>query len=641
MRSEDLVSSFGEIARAKEIDRDTLQIIVEDVIRAMIKKRYGSDEAFEIIFNPNQGDIQILHIQEVVDDWDLVDPVTEIEVSDAREMDEDVESGDEVASEMDISDFGRRAVMTARQTFQQRIRDIEKEQIYEEYSDLIGEVVVGEIYQVRNHETLLMHEGTELVLPRNEQIPSDHYRKGNMLRTVVKEVRRDAGSDPQVVVSRTSPVFMERLFEIEVPEVYDGIVEIKKVARIPGDRAKVAVTSHDERVDPVGACVGVKGVRIHAVVRELSDENIDVMQWSDDPKTLIARALSPANPTSVKLNTNTEPPRARVEVPADEVSQAIGKKGVNIKLATQLTGYEIDVFREIPADEEDIDIEEFADELEEETIQSLRRIGCDTGKAVLELSADALARRAGLDRETAERVLDIIETEFEKGPGVIESIERGRFTVQTVGDADGSGEPSASPDDVDAATGADAEPRDAEPAEPASDAADEEASDDAGAAVAAAGTDTADEDAAGTDEEDIDEEDSGEEDSGEEDVAVTGASDEALDAGEEPGAEEAAAEAQEEDDKLDEETVAADAADGGETGEEAVGEAEPAEEDAEEAGEDDTTPAASETSPSESVEGSGSGTEPTADAPAEEEDETDPDTSTTAASDAVQESGVK
>ena len=496
MRSEDLVSSFGEIARAKEIDRDTLQIIVEDVIRAMIRKRYGSDEAFEIIFNPTQGDIQILHIQEVVDDWDLVDPVTQIEVSDARSLDEDVDAGDEVASEMDIADFGRRAVMTARQTFQQRIRDIEKEQIYEEYSDLIGEVVVGEIYQVRNHETLLMHEGTELVLPRNEQIPSDHYRKGNMLRTVVKEVRRDAGSDPQVVVSRTSPVFMERLFEIEVPEVYDGIVEIKKIARIPGDRAKVAVTSHDDRVDPVGACVGVKGVRIHAVVRELSNENIDVMQWSEDPNTLIARALSPANPTSVKLNNDADPPRARVEVPADEVSQAIGKKGVNIKLASQLTGFEIDVFREIPADEEDIDIEEFADELSEETISRLRRIGCDTGKAVLELSADALARRADLDRDTAQRVLDVIETEFEKGPGVIESIERGRFTVQTVGDA---GEPSGGVD----------EPADAaEPAEPTEStetaSAEESAEPDESSETDPTGEEAADE--ADADESDADEE---------------------------------------------------------------------------------------------------------------------------------------
>ncbi|MEF8938848.1 MAG: transcription termination factor NusA [Salinivenus sp.] len=483
MRSEDLVSSFGEIARAKDIDRDTLQIIVEDVFRAMLRKRYGSDEAFEIIFNPEQGDIQILHIQEVVGDWDLVDPVTQIKRSDAQKIDESFDVGDEVASELDVSDFGRRAVMTARQTFRQRIRDIEKEQVYEEYTELIGEIVVGEIYQVRRHETLLMHEDTELVLPKNEQIPGDHYRKGNMLRTVVKEVRRDAGSDPQVVVSRTSPVFMERLFEVEVPEVYDGLVEIKKVARIPGDRAKVAVTSHDEKVDPVGACVGVKGVRIHAVVRELSNENIDVMQWSDDPQELIARALSPAEPTSVALNEDADPPRARVEVAADEVSQAIGKRGVNIKLASQLTGFEIDVYREIPADEEDIDIEEFADELSEDTIEKLKHIGCDTGKAVLELRADALARRAGLDRDVAERVLDIIETEFEKGPGIIESIRHGRFTVESVlepeaTDADGTAPAETAPADP-SSTGEpaaeEAEPAaEEEVADAATDAADEE-----------------------------------------------------------------------------------------------------------------------------------------------------------------------
>jgi len=623
MRSEDLVSSFGEIARAKEIDRDTLQIIVEDVIRAMIKKRYGSDEAFEIIFNPNQGDIQILHIQEVVDDWDLIDPVTEIELSDAHDMDETVDPGDEVASEMDISDFGRRAVMTARQTFQQRIRDIEKEQIYEEYSDLIGEVVVGEIYQVRNHETLLMHEGTELVLPRNEQIPSDHYRKGNMLRTVVKEVRRDAGSDPQVVVSRTSPVFMERLFEIEVPEVYDGIVEIKKVARIPGDRAKVAVMSHDDRVDPVGACVGVKGVRIHAVVRELSDENIDVMQWSDDPQTLIARALSPANPTSVKLNHNTEPPRARVEVPADEVSQAIGKKGVNIKLATQLTGYEIDVFREIPADEEDIDIEEFADELEEETIDRLRRIGCDTGKAVLELSADALARRADLDRDTAQRVLDIIEAEFEKGPGVIESIERGEFTVQTVGGAGETAEPSASPDDVDSG-GAAADAVDSGTAESA--AADEEVDE-----ADAVDVDPSDDEALDTDagaEEPAEQVDAGDE-ADEEEVPTDRTADTA----------EAEEDAEENADAAADEDAGEDGAVADEAVEDPVSEPDaPDGEGADEPVEEEVA-AVSETSPPESVEEHGADTEAAADAP-DEEDE-DSDTSTTAASDTVQESGVK
>jgi N utilization substance protein A len=459
MRSQDLVSSFGEIARSKDIDRDSLQIIVEDVIRAMIRKRYGADEAFEIIFNPSQGDIQILHIQEVVPDWTLEDPVTQIEESHAQKIDEDFEAGDEVASEMDISDFGRRAVMTARQTFRQRIRDVEKEKTYEEYSELIGEIVVGEIYQTRRRDTLLMHEGTEMVLPRSEQIPGESrgYRKGNMLRAVVEEVRRDAGSDPQVVLSRTSPVFMERLFEVEVPEVYDGIVEIKKVARIPGDRAKVAVVSHDDRVDPVGACVGVKGVRIHAVVRELNDENIDVMQWSDDPHTFIARALSPADPVSVKINEDADPPRARVEVVDDEVSQAIGKRGVNIKLATQLTGYEIDVFREIPADEEDIDIEEFGDELSEETVAKLKQIGCDTGKAVLELSADALARRASLDRETAAHVLEIIEAEFEKGPGVVESLERGRFTVESVLDEEES-----------AGEGVEEEPSDAASSEAAS-----------------------------------------------------------------------------------------------------------------------------------------------------------------------------
>jgi N utilization substance protein A len=434
------------------MDRDTLQIIVEDVFRAMLRKRYGSDEAFEIIFNPKQGDIQILHIQEVVGDWEVEDPVTEIKESEAKKIDDGFAVGDEVAGGLDVSEFGRRAVMTARQTFRQRIRDIEKEQVYQEYTELIGEIVVGEIYQVRRHETLLMHEDTELVLPRDEQIPGDHYRKGNMLRTVVKEVRRDAGSDPQVVVSRTSPVFMERLFEVEVPEVHDGIVEIKKVARIPGDRAKVAVESHDEKVDPVGACVGVKGVRINAVVRELSDENIDVMQWSDDPQELIARALSPAEPTNVALNQDEDPPRARVEVPADEVSQAIGKRGVNIKLASRLTGYEIDVYREIPADEEDIDIEQFGDELTEETIGKLKRIGCDTGKAVLELSADALARRADLDRDTAKQVLEIIETEFEKGPGIIESIRQGRFTVESVQTEEATDTDGTTPSDASAET---------------------------------------------------------------------------------------------------------------------------------------------------------------------------------------------
>ncbi len=414
MQSSVLVSSFAEIAREKGIDRDTLQMIMEDVFRAMIRKRYGADDAFEIIFNPDHGDIQILHIQEVVPDYDLEDPVTQIEVTKAKLIDEDFDVEDEVASEVSIADFGRRAVMTARQTFSQRIRDIEKENVFQEYSEIIGEIVVGEIYQVRRREVLVIHNKTELVLPREEQIYKDRYRKGDMLRAVVKEVRRETGTSPQVIISRADPVFMERLFELEVPEIYDGIVEIKRIVREPGDRAKVAVISHDERIDPVGACVGVKGVRIHAVVRELGNENIDVLEYSDDPHTLIRHALSPANPVDTSINDDLVPPRAKVVVRADEVSQAIGRGGINIRLASMLTGYEIDVYREISETEEDIEIGEFSDAFSEETLEKLRNIGCDTAKAVLELSVDELARRSGLDGETAAGVIRVIRAEFDE-----------------------------------------------------------------------------------------------------------------------------------------------------------------------------------------------------------------------------------
>jgi len=304
--------------------------------------------------------------------------------------------------------------MTARQTFSQRIRDLEKEKIYQEYSELIGEIVVGEIYQIRRREVLVMHNRTELILPREEQIPRDRYRKGDTLRAVVKEVRREAGGAPQVIISRADPVFLERLLELEVPEIEEGIVEIKKIVREPGERAKVAVVSHDERVDPVGACVGLRGNRIHAIVRELSNENIDVIEWSDDPRELIKRALAPARPLSVTLNEEANPPRAKVVVRADEVSQAIGRGGVNIRLASRLTGYELDVYREILPDEEDIEIEEFADELDEEIIVRLREIGCDTARAVLDLSVEELMRRSGLDAETARRVMHVIRSEFEE-----------------------------------------------------------------------------------------------------------------------------------------------------------------------------------------------------------------------------------
>ena len=414
MQSTTLVSSFAEIAREKDIDRDTLQLIIEDVFRAMIRKRYGADdpEAFEIIFNPDNGDIQIVHIRNVVGDYDVEDPVLQVEVTEARTIDEDFDVGDDVAAELSLADFGRRAVMTARQTFAQRIRDIEKENVFADYSDLVGEIVVGEVYQTRKREVLVIHNKTELLLPKEEQIYKDRYRKGDMLRAVVKEVRRDAGGTPQVVISRADPLFMERLFEMEVPEIYDGIIEIKKIVREPGDRAKVAVQSHDERVDPVGACVGMKGVRIHAVARELANEGIDVINFHPDTVELIKRALAPAKPLSVTLNDTIK--RAKVVVRADEVSQAIGKGGINIKLASRLTGYEIDIYREISAGEEDVEITEFADELPAEIIQRLREIGCDSARAVLELSPEELVRRSGFTREHAQQVIRVIRAEFEE-----------------------------------------------------------------------------------------------------------------------------------------------------------------------------------------------------------------------------------
>ncbi|MFT4604855.1 MAG: N utilization substance protein A [Rhodothermales bacterium] len=414
MQSSDLVSSFAEIAREKGIDRDTLQLIVEDVFRLMINKRYGSDDSFEIILNPDHGDMQVLHIREVVEDWDVFDPVTQIEETAAKKIDEDFDLEDEVAEEINIQDFGRRAVMTAMQNFRQRIRDIEKDNVFKAYTEIVGEIVVGEVYQMRRREVLVIHNKVELVLPRTEQIYRDRYRKGDMIRAVIKEVIRDAAGSPQVIISRADPLFMERLFELEVPEIDEGIVEIKRIVREPGDRAKVAVVSYDERIDPVGACVGMKGSRIHAVVRELGNENIDVVQWTDDKHDLIKRALSPATPLNVLLNDDLVPPRAKVVVKADEVSQAIGRGGINIRLASALAGYEIDIYREIADDEEDIEIQEFSDEIEADTLQRLRDIGCDTARAVLELSREELMRRANLDQEVANHIIGIIKAEFDE-----------------------------------------------------------------------------------------------------------------------------------------------------------------------------------------------------------------------------------
>lgn len=406
-----IIQSFAEIAKDKGIDKALLLSILEDVFRSMIRKKYESDDAFDVILNPDRGEIQILHIREVVPAEELTNPVTEISLEEARTNDPDLELYDEYAQEISITDFGRRAVTMARQQLAQRIREIEKDNIFEEYSDRVGEIVLGDVYQVRNRDMLVNHNGVELVMPKSEQIYKDRYRKGDTIRAVVVEVKRYNGN-PSVIISRTSPLFLERLFENEIPEVFDGIIDIVKIAREPGDRSKVAVLSHDERVDPVGACVGMKGVRIHAVVRELQNENIDVINYTDDKFEFIKRALQPARVLKVELNEDRT--HANVLVPADEVSKAIGKGGVNIRLASKLTECEIDVFREVD-EEDDIDIDEFREDFGDETVELLHHIGCDTARAVLQLNEEELIRRTEgkIAQEEAKKIMDVISYEFE------------------------------------------------------------------------------------------------------------------------------------------------------------------------------------------------------------------------------------
>lgn len=411
--SQIIVQSFTEIAKEKGMDRETLLEILEDVFRSMIRKKYESDEAFSVILNPDRGEIQILHVREVVPAEELTDPVAEISLEDAKEQDPDLDLYDEYAQEVSIESFGRRAVTMAKQQLSQRIREIEKENIFDEYSDRIGEIILGDVYQVRhNFDILVNHNGVELYLPKSEQIDKDRYRKGDSIRAVVTEVKRFNGT-PSVVISRTSPMFLERLFENEIPEVFDGVIEIMRIAREPGNRSKVAVLSHDERIDPVGACVGMKGVRIHSVVRELQNENIDVINYTSDKIEFIKRALQPANVLNVELNEDGS--FAKVLVPADEVSKAIGKSGVNIRLATRLTECEIDVYREVEEETDDIDIMEFVEDFGSEMIEELRQIGLDTARAVLDLDADEIVARTELriTKELAQNILSVIAFEFE------------------------------------------------------------------------------------------------------------------------------------------------------------------------------------------------------------------------------------
>lgn len=413
--SKTIIHAFSEIAKEKGIDRDMLLTILEDVFRSMIRKKYETDDAFEVILNPDRGEIQMLHVREVVPDNEITNPVNEIGITEAQKLDPDLDLYDEFAQEIHIEDFGRRSVMMARQTLAQRIREIEKDNVFEDYSDRVGEIILGDVYQVRTKDILVNHNGVELILPKSQQIYKDRYRKGDTIRAVVIEVKRENGN-PAVIISRTSPLFLERLFENEIPEVFDGIIELIKVVREPGDRSKVAVVSHDERVDAVGACVGMKGIRIHSIVRELCNENIDVIPFTKDKKEFIKRALQPADVLSIELSEDGS--NAKVVVPADQVSKAIGKGGVNIRLASMLTECEIDVYRELD-EEDDIDIFEFTEDFGEEITQAIYDMGCDTARDVLNLGREELIKRSNgkIDKELAAKIFETIEIEFEDENG--------------------------------------------------------------------------------------------------------------------------------------------------------------------------------------------------------------------------------
>lgn len=411
-----LIESFAEFARHKSVDRPTMIRILEDVFRTMIRKKFKTDDNFDIIINADKGDLEIWRFREIVDDnsediWDY----DKISLTEARKIEPDFEIGEEVAEEIKLMDFGRRAVMTARQTLIQKIKDLEKDNLFLKYKDLVGEIIVGEVYQAMQKEVLLIDaEGNELNLPKTEQIPKDRFRKGDSVRAIVHRVEMVNGN-PKIILSRTSPTFLERLFENEVPEVYDGLITIKKVVREPGERAKVAVESYDDRIDPVGACVGMKGSRIHSIVRELQNENIDVINFTENLDLYISRALSPAKIVSIKVEEGLGKGRVSVYLKPDQVSLAIGKGGHNIKLASRLVELEIDVFRDLQGEEmfEDVDLEEFADEIEGWVIDEFKRIGLDTAKSVLALSKEDLDRRTDLEEETIQEVLNIIKQEFE------------------------------------------------------------------------------------------------------------------------------------------------------------------------------------------------------------------------------------
>jgi N utilization substance protein A len=409
-----LVDVFSEFKTGKNIDRPTMVRVLEDVFRTLIKKKYGTDDNFDVIVNTNTGDLEIWRVREVVPDGEVTNELAQVSITEGHGIDESVDIGDECYEQLSIEDFGRRAIMAARQTLVSRIMELEKDEIFRKYSERVGEVVVGEVNQIMKREILLLDDATsnELVLPRTEMIRGDYYRKGDVVKGIISRVEM-RNNVPLIVVSRTEPDFLAKLLEAEVPEIEDGVIEIKNIVRLPGERAKVAVESHDERIDPVGACVGMKGSRIHGIVRELRNENIDIINYTTNLSLYLQRSLTPAKITSIDID--HERKRAAVYLDADQVSLAIGKSGSNIKLATKLTGFEIDVYRnQAEYEVDDVDLDEFSDAIEPWVIESLKNIGCDTARQVLELNVDELVRRTDLEEETIKDVFRILAEEFDE-----------------------------------------------------------------------------------------------------------------------------------------------------------------------------------------------------------------------------------
>jgi N utilization substance protein A len=411
MNSIELIDSFAEFKDFKNIDRPTMMKVLEDVFKTLLRKKYGNADNFDVIVNTDKGDLEIWRTREIMDDGAVEDELTQVSITDAKAIEEDYEVGEDCYEKVIIEDFGRRAVLAARQTLISRILELEKDEIYKKYKDRVGDIINAEVYQVWKKEILLIDdEGNELILPKSEQIKMDYFKKGETVKAVVKKVELK-NNNPFVILSRTDNAFLAKLLELEVPEIFDGLITIRKIVREPGEKAKVAVESYDDRIDPVGACVGMKGSRIHGIVRELKNENIDILNYTDNLKLMTQRALSPAKVESVEVN--EEKKTIAVFLKPDQVSLAIGKRGMNIKLAGKMVGYEIEVFRDTDDEEVDIDIEEFSDEIESWIIDELKKIGCDTAKSVLELSESEVVRRTDLEEETVKEIFDILKAEFE------------------------------------------------------------------------------------------------------------------------------------------------------------------------------------------------------------------------------------